>query len=67
MKLTPHQRIVRAARRGGGVRLSPDDCFALGVMDDAIITAALNDDETQEAARETRKIIRNAARKPARG
>jgi len=47
-KLTPHQRIVRAAQRGAGLRLSADEVFTLGVMDDAIVSAALNDDERQE-------------------
>lgn len=44
--LTPHQRIMRAAKAGKGVRLSADEVFALS-LDDAISSAALNDDEDQ--------------------
>lgn len=44
-KLTPYQRIVRAAKAGRGCLLSADDCFQLGVMDDAITTVAQRDDE----------------------
>ncbi len=50
MKLTPYQRIMRAARRCTGVRLSPDDVQALS-MDDAISTVAYNDDEADEEER----------------
>ncbi|HEX2652983.1 MAG TPA: hypothetical protein VHN11_04960 [Xanthobacteraceae bacterium] len=43
-KLTPHQKIVWAARRGTGCRLTAEDCWVLGVMDDAIVTRAVSDD-----------------------
>ena len=46
MKLTVYQRIVRAAERGTGLRLSADDCWALS-RDDAITTVASDDDEAQ--------------------
>lgn len=48
-KKTPYQRIMRAAERGGGVRLSVDDVFLLS-MDDAIATRANNDDEDDEGS-----------------
>lgn len=38
--LTPHQKIVRAAKRGRGIRLTRADVQILGVLDDAIVTAA---------------------------
>lgn len=43
-KSTPHQRIVKAAKRGTGMRLSADDVQVLAT-DDAIITRAMSDDE----------------------
>lgn len=43
-KLTPYQRIVRAAERGVGVRLSAAECEAMGRYDDAIIAVAAQDD-----------------------
>lgn len=46
-RLTPHQRIMRAYDRCGGVRLSADDVTRLG-EDDAIATRAQRDDEEQE-------------------
>ncbi len=42
--VTPYQKIVRAARRGTGCRLTAEDCFTMGVMDDAIFTRADLDD-----------------------
>lgn len=42
-KLTPHQRIVGAAKRGRGIRLTADEAFTLGVLDDAIVARALQD------------------------
>lgn len=45
-KLTPYQRIMHAAKRGTGMRLSADEAFALS-MDDAIASCAINDDEAQ--------------------
>jgi hypothetical protein len=50
-KLTPYQRIVRAAKAGRGVRLSADECFDLGEMDDAIFTRARLDDEEQRTGK----------------
>lgn len=46
-KWTPYQRIMRAAKRGTGVRLSADEVFALSA-DDAISTCAANDDAEQK-------------------
>ena len=43
-KLTPHQRIMRAAEKGRGLRLTADEVHALS-MDGAIETCATNDDE----------------------
>jgi hypothetical protein len=42
-KATPHQRIVKAALAGVGMRLSADEVAYLA-MDDAIQTRAVNDD-----------------------
>ena len=47
-KLTPHQKIARAHRRGTGCRLTRDDCYKLG-FDDAIMTRADNDDRGESA------------------
>lgn len=44
MNLTPHQRIMRAAKRGTGLRLTAKQVFDLS-RDDAIRTCAQNDDE----------------------
>lgn len=41
-KLSPYERIMRAAYRGRGVRLSSEDVIKLS-EDDAIETVALND------------------------
>ncbi len=41
--LTPHQKIMRAAKNGTGLRLNADEVWVLS-MDDAIATAATNDD-----------------------
>lgn len=43
-KFTPYQRIVRAARRRVGVRLSPEECAKMST-DTAIRRLADNDDE----------------------
>ncbi len=43
-KLTPYQRIVRAAERGVGVRISAEEAKQMGTYDDAIITVAMQDD-----------------------
>ncbi len=48
-RLTPHQKVARAAKLGRGVRLSADEAFLLGEMDDAVATRAENDDEADEA------------------
>ncbi len=42
-RLSPYQRIMRAASRGAGLRLSPDDVFKLS-MDSAIEIVATRDD-----------------------
>ncbi len=42
-KLTPWQKIMRAARRGTGLHLSPEEVGRLS-MDDAIESVAENDD-----------------------
>lgn len=47
MKLTPHQKIMRAYRRGTGARLTVEDVIALG-MDDAICYRAECDDQTPD-------------------
>lgn len=44
MKRTPYQRIVRAAERGTGCRLTAEEVAALAA-DDAIATSASLDDE----------------------
>lgn len=59
-RLTPYQRIVRAANRGTGCRLSAEDCHELGNMDDAIFTRAGLDDENDE--REKQGLPRDATR-----
>lgn len=41
-KLTPWQRIMEAAHKGRGIRLSSDEVFDLS-MDNAIETKAMND------------------------
>jgi hypothetical protein len=38
--LTPYQKIVRAAEEGRGVRLTAQEAFDMGHLDDAIFTAA---------------------------
>lgn len=43
-RLTPYQKIMRAAKLGRGVRLTADEVFEMS-MDDAISTCALGDDE----------------------
>lgn len=55
---SPWQKIIIAAKRGRGLRLTSDEVFALS-MDDAIETVASNDDmadeERRDAARATKK------------
>lgn len=46
--LSPWERILRAAQRGEGLRLSPDEVWALR-MDDAIVTAAQNEEDRRKA------------------
>lgn len=48
-KLTVYQRIMRAAERGTGLRLSADDCWELQ-CDSAIVQVAINHDEADRAA-----------------
>ena len=48
MAKTPHQRIMRAAERGTGLRLSADEVRRLS-RDDAIATCARNDDKAEIA------------------
>ncbi len=43
--LSPYQRIVRNARLGKGTRLSVDETFTLGKMDDAIMARADVEDD----------------------
>lgn len=52
-RVTPYQRIVRAAATGRGVRLSPEECRMLA-RDDAISTAADNDDAQEPCPGEGR-------------
>lgn len=47
-RLSPHQRIMRAAAEGRGVRLSADEVDRLS-RDDAISTCAAGDDERDAA------------------
>lgn len=44
---TPYQRIMRAAKRGTGVRLTADDVRRMSI-DTAIVELAMNDDEGHE-------------------
>lgn len=41
--LTPHQKIVRAAKHSRGIRLTREEVFTLGVLDDAVVTRAMQD------------------------
>lgn len=52
-KLSVHQKIMRAWRRGTGIRLTPDDVEKLA-FDDAISTAASNDDEAMDLPQQKR-------------
>jgi hypothetical protein len=47
MKKTPYQKIMRAYRRGTGLRLTAEEIEQLA-QDDAISVAAANDDDFQE-------------------
>jgi hypothetical protein len=51
MKLTPHQKIMRAAQLGTGLRLTAEEVSQLS-MDGAIAQCAANDDEQLGAWRE---------------
>lgn len=53
--LTPYQRIVQAARRRVGVRLSAEEVAKLA-NDDAILTVAEHDDEDQGKPRQSRYV-----------
>lgn len=48
MGLTPYQKIMRAAERGAGCRLTPEDVLRLS-MDDAISRRAELDSDPEEA------------------
>lgn len=50
-KLTVYQRLVRAAGKGGCMRLSANDVWQLGRMDEAITAAADRDDEEDQMTR----------------
>lgn len=50
--LTPHQKLMRAARMGKGVRLSAEEVKKLA-CDHAIIAVAENDDEEQGRGRKS--------------
>lgn len=50
-KLTVYQRLARAAKRGGCLRLSANDVWQLGRMDEAITSRAEQDDEEDETTR----------------
>lgn len=58
-KLTPHEKLVRAAQRGTGIRLTADEVWDLGGMDQSIIEAA----QWAEAEREREKEAMEAAKK----
>jgi len=45
---TPYQRILRAFEKSRGVRLSADEVAHLICFDDAIRSAAENDDEDED-------------------
>lgn len=47
MSLSPYQRIMRAADKGRGVRLSAEDCRSMA-LDSAIVQLAENDDEAAD-------------------
>jgi hypothetical protein len=51
---TPHQKIMRAASKDQGLRLSADEVFQLS-MDGAIATCAENDDEAERLQPPKRK------------
>lgn len=61
-RLTPYQRIVRAGKSNRGVRLSWEECWQLGVMDDAIGTRAALDDEAQKIRKLADRISRQQKR-----
>lgn len=57
-KLTPHQKIIRAAERGVGVRLDAEEVSQLA-FDQAILQCAENDDDPEFC-----EDARISARKP---
>jgi len=59
-RATPYERIVRAAQRGTGCRLSALDCSQMA-RDDAISALAANDREDREDAKAAQ---REAGREP---
>lgn len=71
--MTPHQKIMRAAKRGTGLRLTAKEVAELS-FDDAIATLAINDDErnredvsnprNREQWEQERQAADRAVRKP---
>jgi len=55
--MTPYQRIMRAAARGTGVRLSADEVAILAV-DDAIFIRAELDDDQHPLPRDVTSIVK---------
>ena len=49
-KHTPYQRIIRAAERGTGCYLTPENCAHMAT-DVAILQLAMNDDEDEQSER----------------
>lgn len=61
--MTPHQKIMRAARRGTGTHLTAEEVQALS-LDDAIATCAANDDENDIERRNEEKAERASKGEP---
>lgn len=59
--MTPHQKIMRAAKRGTGCHLTADEVSQLS-LDDAIATCAANDDENDIERRNDQKAERVAVK-----
>lgn len=58
---TPHQKIMRAAKRGTGLRLTVDEVQRLS-EDDAIATCAVDDDENEIERRNEERADRRSQR-----
>lgn len=56
-KLTVYQRLTRAAKRGGCLRLSANDVWQLGRMDEAISSRAEQDDEDDQQTRLENEVL----------